>query len=118
MDKATGSAATEDGFELFGRYVATELRELNPHSQRLAKLQIQNVLYSVQNEGAPRPVGTMYPMEPMPSYNHFSSPHYSGEHMPFSPRTSSMSPTPSVTEWSSHSLSPLSDHASSSTFPN
>ena len=36
-----------DGFELFGRHVASELRALSyPHNQRLAKLQIQNVLFN------------------------------------------------------------------------
>lgn len=102
MDKATASSSKseEDGFEIFGRYVASELRGItNAQSQRWAKLQIQNILYSVQVE--PSPYGSAHST---PNYR-FSSPQYSGsEHLPFQSRTPSMSPTASF-DWSNPSPS-------------
>ena len=50
MDKATGSS-TEDGLDLFGRYVTTELWAVrNVSAQRWAKLQIQNILYGAHGD--------------------------------------------------------------------
>ena len=56
MDKASHvPQQTEDGCELFGRYVASEVRAIsNPQSQRWAKLQIQTVLFNAQTEPPPQ----------------------------------------------------------------
>ena len=110
MDKATTGESKEDGFEIFGRYVASELRTMKtPNAQRWAKLQIQNILYGAQAEPDPQPNGPSYSMEPVPGYNQFSTPfNFSGSPYPQSP---SMSPISSATDWSSHhSHSPLPDH--------
>ena len=40
------SEETLDSAELFGRYIASELKVLNTQSQRWVKLQIQNMLYN------------------------------------------------------------------------
>ena len=59
-----------DGFDFFGRYIASELRSLsNPQSQRWAKLQIQRVLYdAAQTEaGVPPSQSSMgLPFQPHP----------------------------------------------------
>ena len=55
MDQATidpGSEGTMDSAQLFGRYVASELKALNPQSQRWVKLQIQNTLYNAAQSEA------------------------------------------------------------------
>ena len=54
MDKASQPTQSHaDGFEIFGRYIASELWGiLNPQAQRLAKLQIQAVLFNAQSESA------------------------------------------------------------------
>ena len=47
IDQATvGSEVTVDSAELFGRYVASELRAMNPQSQRWVKLQIKKTLFN------------------------------------------------------------------------
>ena len=98
LDQPTQSA---DGFELFGQYIATELRAiLNPQAQRWAKLQIQNILFNAaQLESMP---GTL--SQDM-SYPH----HY--QHLP------APSPPTSSRFWldrpsSSHSVSPVSPYGS------
>ena len=119
MDKATGESK-EDGFEFFGRYVASELRTIaSSHAQRWAKLQIQNILYNVQNEPGISPRGSG--ISPSPHGSGISpSPHGSAYSMnyPYSPppniggsesnypRNSSISPSPSISDWSSRSFEP------------
>lgn len=46
----SGPADTADGAELFGRYVASEMRMLDPPSQRWVKLQIQQILFHAQSQ--------------------------------------------------------------------
>ena len=49
LDKVTNEEP-EDGLTIFGRYIASELREIQyPHLQRWAKLQIQQIIFSAQN---------------------------------------------------------------------
>ena len=49
LDKVTNEEP-EDGLTIFARYIASELREIQyPHLQRWAKLQIQQIIFSVQN---------------------------------------------------------------------
>jgi len=65
MDQATADGeGTMDSVELFGRYVASELRVLNPQSKTWAKLQIQNSLFdAAQYEmSAPFPHSAMDPL--------------------------------------------------------
>ena len=69
MDNATTNKCKEDGFDIFGRYVASELRAVTtPAAQRWAKL--QNIFYDAQTEPGQRPHGSM---EPLPRYNQFNS---------------------------------------------
>ena len=86
MDKASQPTQKShaDGFEIFGRYIASELRGiLNPQAQQLAKVQIQTVLFNAQSESAgadlPRPAfhPSVPPMEARYSYlpESYSTPH-------------------------------------------
>ena len=47
---ASTPADTADGAELFGRYVASEMRMLNPPSQQWVKLQIQKILFNALSQ--------------------------------------------------------------------
>ena len=104
MDKVSTSEGKDDSFELFGRYVASELRTIaSTSAQRWAKLQIQNVLYNAQVEHSPQP------MEPLPIYPpapiNFSRPQYR--------QSPGLFPAPS--DYSTYqSNSPLSDQQHSS----
>ena len=93
MNKASRAPQqTEDGCELFGRYVASEVRAIsNPQSQLWAKLQIQTVLFNAQT----KPPHFQPPMTPMEG-------HY--PQFPLS-RQPSISPTSSMADHSSHSYS-------------
>ena len=113
MDKATGDNK-EDVFELFGRYVASELRTIaSSHAQRWAKLQIQNILFNAQNEpgiplhgsGIPPPHGSgILPHGSAYSMNRpFSPPPNLTGSESYYPQNSSISPSPSLSDWSSHS---------------
>ena len=80
---------------MFGRYVASELRALNPQRQRWVKLQIQNTLFNAAQceTGVPFPHPTMdyfYQPYPAPRQSHSSM------HMPSSNRTGSISPSPDM----------------------
>ena len=80
MDKAIGKRSTAaDGYELFGRYVADELRTLpSPQTQRWAKLQIQQILYNVAEVTTqPQPVSSyLQPrMDALPPFHYSSSSH-------------------------------------------
>ena len=54
LDHATTSAVTTnnltDSTESFGRYVALELRTLNPCSQRWAKFKIQQIIFNTSSQ--------------------------------------------------------------------
>ena len=54
LDHATTSAVTTsnstDSTESFGRYVASELRTLNPSSQRWAKFKIHQILFDASSQ--------------------------------------------------------------------
>ena len=68
MDKAA-STSTEDGLDLFGRYVTMELRAIkNVHAQRWAKLQIQNILYGAHCDVQQPMPSNPGPYQFMPSY--------------------------------------------------
>ena len=71
IEKASASSAQQaDGFELFSKYVANELRAIsNPQAQQCAKLQIQTVLYNAQTEA----FNASHPMLQQPVY-HMGSP--------------------------------------------
>ena len=97
MDRTTGETGTSaDGFEHFGRYVATELRAItNPQGQRWAKLQIQNVLYNAAQSDAVPP----HSQPPMDTHYPFYYPAFQGDRSTsVSTRTPSLSPTPSFVE--------------------
>ena len=90
-----------DGFELFGRHVASELRELSyPHNQRLAKLQIQNVLFNAaqseiatgfsQSQPHRKEYYNIFPNSPQAD----NFPVYPSTQSPSSIHTPSISPTP------------------------
>ena len=67
MDKATACERKEDGFEIYGQYITSELRTIaSSHAQGWAKLKIQNILYSAHTEPGIQPRGSAYSM---PSYN-------------------------------------------------
>ena len=52
LDKVTNEEQ-EDGLAIFGRHIASELREIPyPHLQRWAKLQIQQVIFTAQDSNA------------------------------------------------------------------
>ena len=90
MDKASHAPQqTEDGCELFGRYVASEVRAIsNPQLQRWAKLQIQTVLFNALTDPPNfQPHNTMVGRYP---------------HFPLS-RQPSISPTSSMADHSTHS---------------
>ena len=79
-----------NGFELFGRHVASELRELSyPHSQRLAKLQIQNVLFNA----AQSEVATAF-SQPRHKEYYVSPLSPQADNFPVLPILSIISPTP------------------------
>ena len=63
LDKTAGEpASTPDGFEFFGRYIATELRAIvNPHAQRWAKLQMQNILFTAASDTSPHCYSSLTP---------------------------------------------------------
>ena len=108
------NVSTEDGNDLFGRYVTTELKALpSPQAQRWAKLQIQNILYSVQADVTPQPQPPFYqtfrdaPMGVFP----VSFPVQQSDGMPTSSfaRTPSLSPTSTHTNYSLSAPSPQSN---------
>ena len=87
------SEVTVDSAELFGRYVASELRALKPQSQRWAKLQIQNTPFNAAQAEASVPFSqpTMDPFyQPYPGPRQSHSP----THTPSSTTIPSDSPTP------------------------
>ena len=105
MDKASRTPQqTEDGCELFGCYVTSEVRAISkPQSQLWAKLQIQMVLFNAQT----KPPHFQPPMTPMDG-------HY--PQFPLS-RKPSISPPSSMADHSSHSYSDtLTLHVVSATF--
>lgn len=102
MNKATANENKEDAFDIFGRYVASELRSIpSLHAQRWVKLQIQNIMYNAQTEPSVQPRGSVYSMPYSPPAN------FSG---------SSVSPSPSLPDWSSHHS--YSDQSSPSNYTN
>ena len=77
LDQSSGGTVkNDDRLELFGRYIATELRAiLNTQAQRWAKLQIQSILFSAaQSQPSPAfsrpsldiPYPQHYPPRPPP----------------------------------------------------
>ena len=51
LDHVTATPANfADGADLFGQYVASELRMLDPRSQAWVKLQIQQILFNVSSQ--------------------------------------------------------------------
>ena len=97
MDRSAVETETElDGFDFFGRYIASELRSLsNPQSQRWAKLQIQRVLYdAAQTEAGVPP--SQSPMGPYQSpFSLLFQPHPFPQ-APSSTRNLSISTTPDI----------------------
>ena len=94
---------TSDSAELFGRSVAAELRMLNPQSQRWAKVQMQNILYSAAlsetSPTFPQPGPSFRQPSTDPLYQHQSL--YQQNQGPAhshhaSPHTPSSSQTPSI----------------------
>ena len=92
IDQANLSEVAVDSVELFGRYVASELRALNPQSQRWAKLQkIQKTLFNAaQSETIQPTMGPLYQTYPGPHQSH------SFIHSPSSTPTPSISPNSDV----------------------
>lgn len=105
MDRAVGGS-TNDSFELFGRYVASEVRAItSPQTQRWVKLQIQNILFSAQS-AVSTPSQPFHPLPQSPDVHnpYFYPPPFQG---PFDQPSSSLStwmptlsPTPSLSETS------------------
>lgn len=101
MEKATVGHVREDGLELFGRYVASELRAIpDPQDQSWAKLQIQNILYNAQME-TPR-----VQLQPA-HFSYMDARHFSSAQQGFQfsdsgrrTRTPSLSPAPSSVAFS------------------
>ena len=95
IDQATLSEVAVDSVELFGRYVASELRALNPQSQRWAKLQIQKTLFNAAQSETSVPFSqpTMGPL-----YQTYPGPHQSHSfiHSPSSIPNPSISPNSDV----------------------
>ena len=93
IDETTTGSEKMDSVELFGQYVASELRALNNHSQRWVKLQVQNILFNA----AQSETGVSFPQPSMDPFSQpFSSPRqfYSSTCTPNLARTPSISPTP------------------------
>lgn len=113
MDKATATAdQKEDGFEFFGRYVASELRTIpSSRAQQWAKLQIQNILYSAQAEPG---------IQPQAAYSMASfDRHFSPARNDLESFHRHVSPSPSGSDWTSHhSHSPLPEHSGSASYTN
>ena len=101
IDQSTAdSKGMLDSAELFGKYVASELRALKLEGQRWVKLQIQNTLFiAAQSENdvpfpQPGPMAPFYqPYAGTPGRQYHPSEH-AHVHTPSSSSTPSTSPTP------------------------